>query len=103
MPDTQLLHIALQEGFFDDTVTILIDGKEVARRTNVTTKTQIGLAATVDLSLPPGPISLGISVRGRPPSEALPVELTGPTYVGVSIQTNGHIVSTRSDTPFRYA
>jgi hypothetical protein len=103
MAETKLLHVALQDGFFNDTVTICINGKELARRSNVTTKTQIGLASVVELQVPPGHASLQVCVAGRPPSATLTVDLTQPVHVGVSVGAGGEIVYTRSESPFRYA
>ena len=103
MSRTELLHIALQDGFFQDEVTILVDGSELAKRSNVTTKTQIGLASTVEFRLSPGRIALDVRVAGRPPSETLVVELAQTVYVGVSVGADGKIAYKRSEQPFRYA
>ena len=103
MPELKLLHVALQDGFFNDTVAISINGREAASRSNVTTKTQIGLASAIDFQLPAGQVSLQVSVAGRPPSEPLTIELTQPVYVGVSVGTDGKIVYRRSQNAFRYA
>ena len=103
MPDTQLLHIALQDGFYNNTVKVFVDEEERASRSNVTSKTQIGLAGTVELQLLTGQHALQVSVVGRPTSEVLTIELTQPLYVGVSVSADGKIVYTRSESPFRYA
>jgi hypothetical protein len=103
MPDTQRLHVALQDGFYQDSVQVTVDGKEVATRTDVTTKPQVGMAGVIDVSLPAGKVSLCVSVQGKQPSEALTIDLTQPVYIGVSIGSAGQIVYTQSEKPFRYA
>ena len=102
MPEAQRLHIALQDGFFHDSVQIFVDGKEVATRTDVTTKPQVGLAGVVELSLPPGKLTLRVAVQGKTPSEDLTIDLAQPVYLAVSIGTDGKIVFVHSEKPFRY-
>ena len=103
MANTELLHIALQDGFFEDEVSVRVDGQELAKRSHVTTKPQIGLAASIDLRVAPGRVALDVSIAGRPPSDPLLVELTQPVYVGVSVGADGKIAYKRSEKPFRYA
>ena len=42
------LHIALQEGFAGDPVSISVDGREIYRKDGVRTRTQIGLADSIE-------------------------------------------------------
>ena len=103
MSETTLLHVALQDCFFNDTVTISVDGKELARKSDLTTKTQIGLASIVDLQVQPGTRSPQVCVAVRPQSTTLTIDVSRPVYVGVSVGADGQVVYTRSEGPFRYA
>ncbi|MFV1976064.1 MAG: hypothetical protein ACC651_09965 [Candidatus Scalindua sp.] len=44
-----LVTIDLQEGFANDTVVIRLNGQEIFRRENVTTRLQIGLADRIEI------------------------------------------------------
>jgi hypothetical protein len=57
----------------------------------------------IELQVAPGQIALDVRVAGKSSSEPLMVEVIQPVYVGVSIDSGGTIVYTRSDQPFRYA
>ena len=43
------LHIALRDGFRDDTLTIRVNGREVYRKSGVTTDLSISFAGSVDV------------------------------------------------------
>jgi hypothetical protein len=97
-----LLHIALQEGFSNDSVEIQIDGKEVFRKTEIKTRNQIGFADSFDLNLPQGSVRLSISVPTRQASETITLLLEDPVYLGISLTREGKITYQISGEPFRY-
>jgi hypothetical protein len=99
-----LIHVALQEGFQDDTVIALLDGAEVFRKENLKTRMQIGKAASFDLPDISGPHELRIDVINRNTHVNIPVTVARTNqYVGISITEDGRITHTISDEPFRYA
>ena len=59
------LTIDLQDGFSADRVVILVNGREVAARSGVTTKRVIGLAETLSVEVPDGPVRVEIVLPGR--------------------------------------
>lgn len=95
-----LLHIALQEGFTGEPVTILVDGQEIYRKDQVRTRTQIGRADAVEARRDPGPAT--IEIRARNTSATLTPTIADDVYVAVSISPEGRIVHQSSAQPFRY-
>ncbi len=84
-----ILHVHLQEGFDNDTVVIRVNGKEVARRTGVTTKRQVGVADLLEIDVPAGPVTVetGIAARGLSNTTELPMD--GSVYLGLSVEPDG--------------
>jgi hypothetical protein len=56
------LSIDLQDGFSGDEVIVRVNGKEVDRRSGVRTKRTLGLAQTIHLQVPDGPVTLEVDV-----------------------------------------
>jgi len=96
-----LLHIALHEGFTGEPVSITVDGREVYRKDQVLTRTQIGLADSVETTHDPG--RAAIEVRVRNTSAEITPTLTGDLYLGISLSPDGRIVHRTSAHPFRHA
>jgi hypothetical protein len=94
------LHIALQEGFGGVPVSISVDGHEVYRKDDVRTRTQIGLADSVETTHDAG--SATIEIRAREAAATINPTLTGDLYLAVSLSPEGHIVHRSSAQPFRY-
>lgn len=100
-----LIHVALQEGFQNDTVIAQLDGTEVYRRAGLNTRMQIGLADSFDLKAPSGRAELRVDVVTRKAHVTVPVEVPPgeERYVGISIAPDGKIVQRISEDPFHYA
>jgi hypothetical protein len=94
------LHIALQDGFAGDPVSISVDGHEIYRKAGVRTRTQIGLADSVDTTHAAG--SATIDIRARDATATITPTLTGDLYVAVSLSPDGRIVHRSAAEPFRY-
>lgn len=97
-----LLHIALQEGFSNDSVGIQIDGQEVFQKTDIKTRNQIGFADSFDLNLPEGSVTVSISVPTRQASETITLRLKDPIYLGISLTREGKVIYRVSREPFGY-
>jgi hypothetical protein len=95
------LHVALQEGFADDCVVLRVNDREVARREGVSTKNQIGLAATVDVDVASGPVELDVEVVTQHVAGRQKVDALATPYVGVSI-LGGALTLQPQGEPFRY-
>jgi hypothetical protein len=95
------LHIALQEGFTGEPVSITVDGREIYRKDQVRTRTQIGLADAVETTHDPG--RAAIEVRARNRSTEITPTLTGDLYLAISLAPDGRIVHRTSARPFRHA
>jgi hypothetical protein len=96
------LHVALQEGFANDTVSVRVNGTEVARLTNVTTRNQIGFADAIDLDVPSGRLELELRIETRAIVEDTSMHVAGTTYVGVTVARDGRVVCEQTHEPFRY-
>lgn len=58
------LHVALRDGFRDDAVTIKVNGKEVYRKSGVTTDLTISFADSVEVPVEGGTAKLEVAVDG---------------------------------------
>ncbi len=99
-----LLHVALQEGFAGDTVVLRLDGRELFRKVNVTTRLQTGYADSVemDASAQAGWLEVEVPSKGLTLAFELRLHVGRPTYVGVSIQPDGRLSRRITEEPFGY-
>jgi hypothetical protein len=98
-----LLHVALQEGFEDDTVVIRVNGEEVFHKPNVKTRLQIGYADSIEVNVQEGPVNVEVALPLRDLTESVVLQVSAPVYLGVSVTRDGRIMYTepRSE-PFGY-
>jgi hypothetical protein len=94
------LHIALQEGFAGDRVSISVDGRQIYSKDAVRTRTQIGLADSVETTHDPGPAR--IEVHARDQAATITETLTGDLFLAVSLSADGQITHRSAAQPFRY-
>ena len=95
-----LLHVDLQEGFLGEPVVATVNGRELFRKDSVRTRTQIGLADSFEIVLPPGPVEIALTARGT--TADISVSLSTDLFVAVSITPEGQIVHKQSSEPFGY-
>jgi hypothetical protein len=95
-----LLHVALQEGFGGEPVAVSVNDRELFRKDDVRTRTQIGRADSFELTVPAGDARIGVTARGT--TTQIPVSLSADLYVGVSLTPEGTIVHKQSTEPFGY-
>lgn len=96
------LNINLQEGFKGDEVSISINGKELYHKTNVKTRTQIGLADTLKTQVDEEQISIEVKLLNRQIRRTINIQVTGTSHVGISISEQNEIVYQVQHTPFYY-
>ena len=96
-----VFHIDLQDGFKNDTVSILVGGREVARRENVCTRRMLGLAEAISISLPDETRQVTISIPTKGINQEVPLPAT-PTYLGASVNQD-RVETFFSEKPFNYA
>jgi len=77
--------IDLQEGFFDDTVVVRHDDREVARREGLRTRMQIGLADQLELDLPSGATAIEIALPEKDIAALVQLPPERPLWIGVSL------------------
>lgn len=85
------LNIHLQDGFAHDTVIVCVDGHEVLRKSDVTTRTQIGLADMVTTEVPAGPAEVEVDVPTRGTRSTIRVTVPEVLYIGVSVEPDGRL------------
>jgi len=98
-----VLQIDLANGFFRDRVRVDLNGRTVLDREDVTTRTQIEFAADCSAEVATGRSKLQVVLSERGLSESFPVDVSGPTYLEISIAPDGRIRCRSSPEPFRRA
>lgn len=97
------LHIALQEGFAHDPVSVSVAGVPVYRHADLSTRQQIGLAASFSTDVTGGDVALDIHVPGRPRRDhRFSIAVPADVWLGISIRPDGELVWRTSDAPFGY-
>jgi hypothetical protein len=97
-----LLHVAFQEGFSGDQVVARLNGEEIFRKSGMKTRLQTGFADSVEVEAPDGPATLAIELPDRNISQSIPITVSGPTYVGISLSSNAQVTHKISQEPFGY-
>lgn len=102
--DARDVQVAFTDGFDDDSATIEVDGHEVARLDGLRTRTQVGYARIVPLSVDhPDGARLDIAVPGRGLRAAVSLDTRhDPLVVRVAV-VGGDLVAEVSDEPLRFA
>jgi hypothetical protein len=97
------VHVALQEGFAHDDIAVTIDGAQIYRATDVSTRQQIGLAASFDVGARPGMHSLEVKILNRSALQRVqPLSVSGETWLGISLKPDNRLDIRVSSTPFGY-
>ena len=96
-----MLHVALQEGFSDDTVMIQLNDEPIFERSDVKTDVRIGRADAIDVQLREGRNRLRVTLPERNISGSVIVQSQTAIYVGVSVD-QASVEFTVSDEPFGY-
>jgi hypothetical protein len=99
---TPQLHIALQDGFDQDTVVVRVNGQEVFNTPGVTTRLQLGVARAFVVDAPEGLIDLQIVLPLKNVSESLRLQVSHPLHVGFSVSRDGRLTHRLSSEPFGY-
>lgn len=75
----------LQDGFVDDEVVVKLDGREIQRATNVSTRSQLGLARSMELVLPPTAVQLSIELPQLDLRTSINVPAKRPLWIAASL------------------
>lgn len=98
---TQVLHIALQDGFDDEPVIVRVGGAEVLRREDVRTDPRIGVAYAFDVPMPQGGATVDVELPRRGVLGSTRLESGAASHLGVSVR-NGAVHFRASPAPFGY-
>jgi hypothetical protein len=96
------LSIELQEGFQNDNIIILINGKGVYARENITTRTQIGLADKFEINVDEDRAAVEIKLPARNLTETVEIILNKKKYLGFSVVGKENIKHIVQEEEFRY-
>lgn len=80
------IHLALQDGFDGDDVVLRVAGSEAYRGENVTTRTQISLAADMQLEVPDHPFTLEVDVPTRDVRKSVQIDPHAHANVTLSLR-----------------
>ncbi|MGH8440978.1 MAG: hypothetical protein ACRERW_18310 [Pseudomonas sp.] len=98
------LTIDLQDGFSKERIVVSIAGRLLFQQENLSTRTQIGLAASFSTRVAGGLVILSFLFPDRSDKpQTLSLTIHDDTYLGVSLNAEGLIVSKTSNAPFMYA
>ncbi|GAB1545218.1 hypothetical protein NUACC21_78940 [Scytonema sp. NUACC21] len=97
-----LLHIALQDGFLNDETIVHVNCEEVFHQSQVKTRFQIGLATSFETNVQKGLVNVKVTLPNRKLAQSTVLEISAPTYLGVSITADNKIVFHVSNQQFRY-
>lgn len=95
------LTVDFHAGFAGDTVEVVIAGKQVFHKEDLSTDYSIGLAASFQAEVPAGPLAVRIAVPSRGLERTLELRGAGPQYVGVSVAGDALDCKVQ-DEPFQY-
>ena len=94
--------IDLQEGFENDEVSIFDKQKKIFKAENVKTRTQIGLATSLEVELSGEKANLRIAIPSRNINEKKEITLTDNLHIAVSVTEENKLDWKLSDSPFFY-
>lgn len=97
------LRIDLQDGFFEDHVTIELDGKRIYDQQPVSTSMKTGLAGAVETETFRESATLVVKVGERTYQQTVKLYRTKDTHAGVSITRDGGLSVQTSKEPYGYA
>ena len=100
-PDTvtEILSIALQEGFDGDHVVVRLGAEEVFNHPDLTTDVRIGLATSLEVAVEEYPTPVEVEVPSQNLRGQTTVEAGGPLHLGVSV-ADGEVRFRWSEQPF---
>jgi hypothetical protein len=94
------LHIALQDGFTNDTVAISLDGREVYRKDGVKTDLRISRADAIDVETAGGNVT--VEVRAKSQSGSISLDPNRTPFLAASLDADGRPLFRTSPEPFGY-
>jgi len=98
------LTIDLQDGFSQEKVIVSLAGRVLFQHERLSTRTQVGLAASFATPVAEGPVSLDFLLPQRSDRpQTLTLTISANTWLGISLNAAGTLVSRISSTPFLYA
>jgi len=95
------MHIALHDGFAGQTVTIVVDGRQVYRRSGVQTDLRISRADSIDVETQVTVATVEVSAQPGNLQASAQVDVKVTPYVAVDI-VRGAIKLTPAAEPFQY-
>jgi hypothetical protein len=98
----QPLHIALHDGFQGHSVTITVDGREVYKKSSVTTNMAISRADAFDVQVTSNRVRIEGSIEPGGHKGSVEVNPTEYPFIAISLEQDGSISFQPSKQVFRY-
>jgi hypothetical protein len=103
MNPMNMLYIALQDGFKNDSLRITVNGQDVYKKNDVTTNLVISLADSIETSVDDGTeATVKVEADSRNVTNSVVIQPSNTPYLAVSIGQNNKIEFIISKEPFRY-
>lgn len=102
MATTLSLTIDLRDGFYNDTVIVTVDEKEVFRKSNVTSKTTTGFADSKTIQLNPGEHKVHVQLQEKEESLDLTIEINKELFIGLNNKPHKGLEYQLQGEPFKY-
>lgn len=98
-----LVTIDLQEGFANDTVVIRLNGQEIFRRRNVTTRIQTGLADRIEMQIYERSSEVVIELPIKKMAVTKELNCEKDIFLGVNLRVDGELILRERFSEFWYA
>ncbi len=97
-----VLHIALQDGFINDEAIIYVNDEEVFHQSGINTRFQIGFATSFEVDVTQGAVEVTVNIPSRNQTKSTILDVSNPTYLGISVTADAEIEFRISTEPFGY-
>jgi len=99
---TYPLTVDFRDGFYNDTIAVVVDEVEVYRQENVTTRTMTGLAGSTEILLDAGKHMLRVNLSEKEVSNSISIDINSPLYLGLEYIPQKGLESKLQGEPFKY-
>lgn len=96
------LHLDLREGFNNDTVVVRLDGREVYRRSGLSTNYSVGLADRVEIETPEGEVEIEVALPDRGIASTIHHTAGPPATLAFALDSAGTLTGRQVENSPRY-
>ena len=96
------LTIDLQDGFQEEVIRVEVSGRKVLEEAGVNTRFQIGFAGSHRIEVDYGAQTISVALPNRQIEKRMELIVSGPLYLGISLNPAGDLQCRLQDQPFGY-